>query len=364
MSNPSDTSRIPLRRRWIDLKAALATTLLAEMLAWSLLRGDHWRTLGVGWQFWSLVVAVAALAVLAASSCRWLFRRRVQFNLKSLLTLVLCLGASLGLISRYLQGTVRQRSAAAALERIGANVSYSGAEQPGLLTFVGRRYFQEPIALGYHQGALSENDLNSIGSLTGLRFLSLENTLLSDADLAHFASLGELKTLHLVRTRATGRGLQYLKPHNMGSLDLSWSPIDDVGLEQLQRLKMLSVLNLNHTRITDAGLIHLASLDGLFALYLDGTTITGEGFVHIKGLRHLEEISLERSWLTNAGVAALHELPALTGLNLSNTNIDDEAVGILSGMSRLKTLRLQGTDLDEQGMHQLKKALPGCEILY
>ncbi|MGH7134306.1 MAG: leucine-rich repeat domain-containing protein [Pirellulales bacterium] len=343
---------------------ALPAILLAELLAWSLLRGGVWRKLGLGWQFCLLVVASAGLVTLAVSGCRWFVRRRLQFGLRSLLSLVLLVGTSLGLIGMHLQHTEKQRRAALALEGIGARVSYPGEQQPGLLTFVGRQYFQEPTALGYHQGPLREADLVNIESLTGLQFLSLENSRLSDDDLAHFASLNELNSLALVRSRVTGQGLRHLTGTDLRSLYLCWSPIDDEGLRPMEQFSMLSVLNLNHTRITDAGLVRISSLAGLWALYLDGTPITGDGFVHLRRLRHLDEISLERSWLQNSGLAALRDLSALTRLNISNTNIDDEGVEALCGMSRLKTLRLYGTSISEQGIHRLEQALPDCQILH
>lgn len=363
MANASDISPVPPQRRWISWKMALPAILLAELLAWSLLRGESWRELGLGWQFWLLVVAGAGLVTLAVSGCIWFVRRRLQFGMRTLLLLVLLVGTSLGLIGVHLQHTEKQRRAALALERIGAGVSYPGEERPGLLTFIGRQYFQEPTAVGC-QVPLREAELVNIESLAGLQFLSLSNSQLSDDDLAHFASLNELNSLALVRSRVTGQGLRHLTGTDLRSLDLCWSPIDDEGLRPMERFNMLSVLNLNHTRITDAGLARISSLAGLWALYLDGTPITGDGFVHLRRLRQLHEISLERSWLQNSGLAALRDLSALTRLDISNTNIDDEGVEALCSISRLKTLRLYGTSVSEQGIHRLEQALPDCQILH
>jgi len=339
----------------------LATALLAELLAWWLLRGDLWRTLGLGWQFWLLVAAGACIVTLAVSAGIWFVRRRLQFGLRTLLVLVLLVGTTLGLIGMHLQTTEKQRRAAAALDKIGAGVSYAGENQPGLLTFAGREYFQQPIAVGF-QGPLREEDLANIEVLSGLEFLSLSNSQLSDADMAHFSSLRRLCTFHLVRSRATGSGLRHLKAANLRSLDLCWSPIDDDGLKYVGQLSTLTVVNLNRTRITDAGLAHLATLDELSSLYLDITKVTGEGFVHLRQLRHLQQISLTWTGIGNAELVHLRELPELNSLNLSNTSIDDGGVETLCGMSGLQTLRLHGTDITEQGIHQLQQALPNCQI--
>lgn len=224
MANASNISQRSPPRRCVNVKTVLAVALLAELLAWWLLRGDFWRKLGLGWQFWSLVVATAAMVTLAASAGVWFVRRRMQFGLRSLFVLVLFVGTSLGLLGMQLQNTEKQRRAAAALAQIGAGVSYSGENQPGLLTFVGRQYFQEPVAVGF-QGALCENDLANIEALTGLELLTLCNSQLSDADLAHFSSLRQLCTLGLIGTRVTGQGLAHL--HGTG--------ITKQGTHQLQR---------------------------------------------------------------------------------------------------------------------------------
>lgn len=350
-------------RRWANFKAVLATTLLAELLAWWLLRGDVWRKLGLGWQLWLVVVSGSGVLTSAAAIGVWFFRRRLQFGLRSLLMAVLIVGSALGLVGMQLQRTEKQRMAAAALESMGANVSYRGENQPGLLTFIGRQYFQEPIAVGL-QGALSEDNLANLGKLSSLELLSLANVPISDADLAAFASFRELRTFHLVRSRITGHGLRHLKALDLTSLDLCWSPIDDDGLASVGQLSKLSVLNLNHTRITDAGLVHLTTLGQLWALYLDGTMITGKGLIHLSRLPELHEISLSRTWIANTELPCLRQLPALTSLNLSNTIIDDGGVETLCGMSGLQNLQLHGTDITEDGIHRLQQALPNCQILH
>ncbi|HWB14285.1 MAG TPA: hypothetical protein VG826_33970 [Pirellulales bacterium] len=193
---------------WLNTKTLLGALFLAELLAWVLLRAEAWRQLGMGWQFCLLVLVVATTATLVVIGGACFVRRRAQFGLRTFLLLVLLMGTGLGLIGIKLQSTEKQRRAAAALEQIGAGLSYAGEEQPGLLTFLGRKHFQEPIGLGFH-GTPHESDLSNLEALTGLEFLSFGGGV-SDDDLAHLAPLRRLCTLNLIGSRVTGHGLQHL----------------------------------------------------------------------------------------------------------------------------------------------------------
>jgi hypothetical protein len=364
MTDASDTRRRISLHEWVSLKAVLAAVCLAELFAWLLLRIEVWRKLGLGWQFWQfwlLVVAAAGLMTLAAIAGACFIRRRMQFGLRTLLLLFLLTGTGLGLISIKLQSTAKQRRAAAALEQIGAGVSYAGEDQPGLLTFLGRKYFQEPTDVGY-VGVLREDDLANIEALTGLEFLALGKAL-SDDDLAHLAPLKRLRRLALIDDRVTGYGLQHLQANSdLRSLTLFRCSIGDEGLRYVGQLRTLTDLNLNETRVTDAGLVHLAGLSELRVLYLDRNAITGKGLVHLRSLPHLEELSWQR--IGNAELTYLRELTALTSLHLTGTSIDEDGVEALCGMSGLQILHLERTGITEEGIQRLRRALPRCVIAH
>src|SRR3972149_6131324 len=95
-----------------------------------------------------------------------------------------------------------------------------------LLGFVGVRQWRrnlEPLTNGL--------DLRHLAGLTGLQFLSLSDTSVTDAGLAHLELLTGLWELHLGSTEITGPGLEHLK----GLTGLKW-------------------LNLADTQVTEAGL--------------------------------------------------------------------------------------------------------------
>ena len=94
--------------------------------------------------------------------------------------------------------------------------------------------------------------------LHDLRFLSLAETRVGDAGLAHLQSLTSQQELHLDHTNITDEGLKLLASlPNLEILDLKGTRITDAGLAEVGRLTGLKGLYLTRTGITDAGLAHL-----------------------------------------------------------------------------------------------------------
>jgi hypothetical protein len=81
-----------------------------------------------------------------------------------------------------------------------------------------------------------------------------ENTAVTDADLARFVELQQLR-----------------------ELDLWTAPITDAGLVHVGKIASLERLQLSQTPITDAGLLHLAGLTRLKQVTLVGTQVTASG---------------------------------------------------------------------------------------
>jgi CheY-like chemotaxis protein len=163
---------------------------------------------------------------------------------------------------------------------------------------------------------ISDRELgNLLASLHDLRFLSLAETRVGDAGLAHLQSLTSLQELHLDHTDIT-----------------------DEGLKLLTSLPNLEILDLKGTRITDAGLAEVGRLTGLKGLYLTRTGITDAGLAHLRGLSQLETLIL---WDTGIGDAGLEHLKPLT---------------------RLQEVILWGTQVTRQGAEALQAALPECDV--
>ena len=100
----------------------------------------------------------------------------------------------------------------------------------------------------------------------GLLQLSIYNTQVTDANLAHLTGLTTLRSLNLSGTRITSKGLEHLQPLTMLEwLNLSNTQVDDSGLVYLTGLTNLKKLNLKNTRVTDAGLKHLKGMPKLMS---------------------------------------------------------------------------------------------------
>jgi len=163
---------------------------------------------------------------------------------------------------------------------------------------------------------ISDRELGSLlASLHDLRFLSLAETRIGDAGLAHLESLASLQELHLDHTEIT-----------------------DEGLKRLAALPNLEILDLKGTRITDAGLAEVGRLTRLKGLYLTRTSITDAGLAHLRGLTNLETLIL---WDTGIGDAGLEHLKPL---------------------KRLQEVILWSTQVTEQGAQSLQAALPDCDV--
>ena len=67
------------------------------------------------------------------------------------------------------------------------------------------------------------------------------------------------------------------------TLDLSSTPVSDVGLEHLKDLSRLETLDLSDTKVTDVGLDHLRGLTKLRLLDLSGTSVTDAAIADLRG---------------------------------------------------------------------------------
>ncbi len=98
-------------------------------------------------------------------------------------------------------------------------------------------------------------------------------------------------------------------------------------------------LKLGNTQISDATMIQIAKLKNLQKLHLEETKITDAGLKQLKALAHLEY------------------------LNLYGTAVTDVGLTELTGMKNLKTVYLWQTKVTESGIENLKKAMPGLEVI-
>ncbi len=175
-------------------------------------------------------------------------RRWFQFSLRTLLVLVLVVGATLGLLGREAQRTWKRERAVAELHRIGASVGHRQAGWPArLLGFdVGPL-----VAVELSGTRVTDDDLKHLRGLSGPGRLWLGGTRITDAGLEHLAGLSRLYTLDLERTKITDAGLRHLRGlKSLENLSLRGTQVSDVGLRHLEAIARLKFLDLAGTRVT------------------------------------------------------------------------------------------------------------------
>jgi hypothetical protein len=209
---------------------------------------------------------------------------KFQYSLRSLfvLTTLVAIGMScLTVTMQTMQGQRRQHEAAAAIEKIGGQVT------------------SEPTWLG----KLLRDD-----SLVRVTSVALLPHSVTDAGLVHLQGLSQLHKLELEHTKITDTGLLHLQGlSQLQYLDLSHAEVTDAGLVHLQGLSQLHELQLGSTKVTDSGLVHLQGLSQLHKLGLEHTKITDTGLLHLQGLSQLQHLWLNYTKVTDEGVKKLQQ---------------------------------------------------------
>ena len=215
-------------------------------------------------------------------------------------------------------------------------------------------------------GELQDTALRSIGNLPHLEELYL--TGLTDKNITALQDARSLRRLHLDGCWAAGddatkvlkglTGLRYLK--------ISGSSITDAGVANLATLSELEELVLSGNRITSEGVSALAKLPRLSKLDIGGT-VSGSAIDNNVGaalhdLPRLEAIILSSTKVTDQGVADLRGLQNLRLLDLSNTKVTDRCIAYLLEMRSLREVRLNMTGVTADGVTRLQ-ALPELQAL-
>ena len=191
--------------------------------------------------------------------------------------------------------------------------------------------------------------------------VSLYNTSVTDAGLAHLRSLKDLTRLVLRCPELTGAGLKNLSAEKLANLNLANSGVTDSGLKSLAALPNIDTLILSRTAITDDGLVHLQELPNLVSLDLTSTHINGSGLAHLESHAKLKTLRLGDSTVTNDGLSHIPPLPNLENLTLRSTGVTS-----LASLTRLKSLKnvdLNETQIDDAGLAKLAEYPDQIETL-
>lgn len=173
----------------------------------------------------------------------------------------------------------------------------------------------------------SNNDIERVVEIKGLKRLDLSFTYVSDAGIERLQQLQQLEELTLDATEAiTDAAASYLRANkHLRKLVLRGTDITDVGMPYLAALTGLKSLDLSHTMVGDVGLESLPALSELEELDLGGTRITGINLNFLKLLPKLRKLSFNGIQRRNAGACWT---PLITDLDL-------DTISLLSGLEDL-----------------------------
>jgi len=159
---------------------------------------------------------------------------------------------------------------------------------------------------------ITDAGLAHLSNLRMLEILFLSRTKLKGEGLAFLKEVPALKHLSLEQTNFDHIGLANCRKWSdtLEGLWLEDTNISDADLAHLTDFKALKTLKLSNTSITDAGLVHIKKLNSLENLSLDSTFITDDGLMSLKDLPNLRKIRVKRTRVTNAGLENFKQISA------------------------------------------------------
>ena len=206
-----------------------------------------------------------------------------------------------------------------------------------------------------------------LSHLTALRTLDVSYSQIDDAGVELLAELPQLERLSMGGTRIGVVALSSLKLlPSLRHLDLSGMQRVDSGhwgltlsaavLAELGTLENLESLNVSGAVLNDIG----ADKPGL----KEEQRQSLDGLEKLAGLQRLEKLDLSRTPVNEAGLRALHGLKHLRELRLALAkNIDDSAIPVLIAWKSLRVVNLEGTRVTADGVARMRAARPDLQWL-
>ena len=183
-----------------------------------------------------------------------------------------------------------------------------------------------------------------------------------DSDLETIRGCKNLAMLDLYLTSITDKSMEHIVDLPLEVLVVSQTELGDDALASVGKIKTLRRLELFDTNVTDAGLRYIIDLP-LFRIDLSKTSVTNAGMEDIAKIAGLERLIVSNTSVSDAGLAHIGTIGTLQELNLYQVGeITDVGLTHLHNLKSLRVLFLGDSKYSPEGLRDLRKALPSCEI--
>jgi len=226
---------------------------------------------------------------------------------------------------------------------------------------------------------MTDDNFTALGSLKNLKTLNISNRKLDDRTLGLLTGMAALEVLLTDSAQFTDAGLaQFTKLPNLKHIafihtSLQRNDFTGTGLAALAAMPNLRRLGIGGCKFNDQGMAALAKLTQLEDLRIGHTFQTEVGNVHFKSLRNLKILWLGQSLqphanssnplsLTEATLDVLVDLKSLEALQLSQARYTADALARLRALPNLKRLGLNNIDLPADDVAKLRAALPNVTV--
>jgi Leucine-rich repeat (LRR) protein len=199
-----------------------------------------------------------------------------------------------------------------------------------------------------------------------IREVDLTSTWTTDDDLSKIARLTQLRKLDLSYTKVSDLGLEQLRPlENVTWFNCHYCEyVSDGGIAFLKHWTKLEYLNLRGTEVTSKVFEHLANMHKLRTLDVGFSRVNDDGFDALASLEELSELHIGGDKMTGLALPLLRLLPALRHLDVNGSQrtdsgrwglmLTDVNVDALSALTQLRALDMGGALVTDVGMKAIE----------
>lgn len=238
-----------------------------------------------------------------------------------------------------------------------------------------RRYVDDGVPAGHvnemflQHSSITDDDLQFLDCYPRVTFLRLSDTRLHGQGLQHLNVLKSLQILDLDNIGFGDHGFRYMAC----SSDLRQLTINN-ELRQFGKLTdrsaavfaTFTALEIVDVSYNDIGVETCRALGKcpLRKIFCRNCYMVDDASIReLAQASTIQVLSLEGTAVSDSGMVELRRIRSLRQLNLCRTAISSDSVGILTAMPSLERLDIRETRLTQSDISRLRAALPLCEIL-